>query len=49
MTATAFAGISDPAILAMLERFATESPLGNFGMYYGNQHRGEVRPISKKR
>ena len=49
MTATAFAGNSDPAILAMLERFATESPLGNFGMYYGNQHRGEVRPISKKR
>jgi len=49
MTGAKFADISDPAILAMLERFATESPLGNFGMYYGNQHKGEVRPISKER
>ena len=49
MTAASFAGISNPAIGSMLERFATESLLGNFGMYYGNQHSGEVRPISKAR
>nr|WP_255698699.1 flavin reductase family protein [Yoonia sp. I 8.24] len=49
MTASGFARISDPAILSMLERFATESPLGNFGMYYGNQHSGEVRPVIKEK
>jgi flavin reductase (DIM6/NTAB) family NADH-FMN oxidoreductase RutF len=49
MTVAGFAGISDPAILSMLERFAIESPLGNFGMYYGNQHSGEVRPVSKEK
>jgi flavin reductase (DIM6/NTAB) family NADH-FMN oxidoreductase RutF len=49
MTAAGFAGISDPAILSMLKRFATESPLGNFGMYYGNQHSGEVRPVLKEK
>ncbi len=49
MTAEAFAGVSDHAILSMLKRFATESPLGNFGMYYGNQHSGEVRPVLKEK
>ncbi|SMX42431.1 flavin reductase [Octadecabacter ascidiaceicola] len=49
MTATGFAGISDPAILSMLKRFATESPLGNFGMYYGDQYSGEVRPVLKEK
>lgn len=49
MTATGFDDVSDPAILTMLERFATENPLGNFGIYYGNQHKGEVRPISQER
>lgn len=49
MTATGFDDVSDPAILTMLERFATENPLGNFGIYYGNQNSGEVRPISQER
>lgn len=38
--------VSDPAIQTMLERFAEESELGNYGIYYGNQDRGEVRPIA---
>ena len=41
-----FDDIADPAILTMLERFASESALGNYGIYCGNQDSGEVRPIS---
>ncbi len=37
--------IADPAMRIMLERFANESRMGNFGVYYGNQISGEVRPI----
>ena len=37
--------ITDPAILTMVERFAHESKLGDFGIYYGNQNSGEVRKI----
>ena len=48
MAAAAFDDISDPAIMTMLERFAAESRLGNFGIYYGNQNTGEVRQISKE-
>lgn len=38
--------MSDPAILTMLERFAAESEIGSFGIYYGTQQSGEVRPIA---
>lgn len=38
--------VSDPAIQTMLERLAAESAIGNYGIYYGNQDSGEVRPIS---
>ncbi|WP_371169314.1 flavin reductase [Aliiroseovarius sp. 2305UL8-7] len=38
--------VSDPAILTMLERLADESKLGNFGIYYGDQSTGVVRPVS---
>lgn len=38
--------VTDPAIKAMLERFGAESALGNYGIYYGNQDRGEVRSIA---
>lgn len=41
--------ISDPAILTMLDRFAAESKIGSYGIYYGNQNSGEVRPISQGR
>lgn len=39
--------ISDPAIVTMLERFATETALDTYGIYYGDQSSGEVRPIRK--
>lgn len=41
--------ISDPAILTMLDRFAAESRIGSYGIYYGDQNSGEVRPISQGR
>lgn len=39
--------VSDPAILTMLERFAAESQIGSYGVYYGDQKTGLVRSISK--
>ncbi|WP_424971823.1 flavin reductase family protein [Dinoroseobacter sp. S76] len=36
--------VADPATCTMLERFADESRLGDFGVYYGNEVTGEVRP-----
>ncbi|WP_244328083.1 flavin reductase [Roseibium sp. RKSG952] len=38
--------IADPAICTMLERFAKESRIGNFGVYYGNEVSGEVKPLT---
>lgn len=43
----ALLAVSDPATRTMLERFASETVLGNYGIYYGNQNSGEVRPISR--
>ena len=40
--------IADPAMSTMLERFAQESRMGNFGVYVGNQVSGKVRSISKE-
>ncbi|WP_432448103.1 flavin reductase [Aliiroseovarius marinus] len=37
--------IADPVACTMLERFAVESRMGNFGVYYGNQVAGQVRPL----
>jgi flavin reductase (DIM6/NTAB) family NADH-FMN oxidoreductase RutF/pimeloyl-ACP methyl ester carboxylesterase len=37
--------ITDPALRIMLERFASENQFGNYGVYFGDQQRGEVRPI----
>ena len=39
--------VSNPATLIMLERFAEETVLGNYGIYCGDQSSGEVRPISQ--
>ncbi|MDA5093770.1 flavin reductase [Aliiroseovarius sp. KMU-50] len=39
--------IADPAMCTMLERFAQEARMGNFGVYYGNQVSGKVRPLSQ--
>jgi len=40
--------IADPAMCTMLERFARESRLGNFGVYYGNEVTGDVAPLAKR-
>ncbi len=37
--------IADPAMRIMLERYASESRMGNHGVYFGNQKSGTVRPI----
>ena len=38
--------VSDPALCTMLERFAAESQIGNFGVYYGNEVSGRVKPLT---
>jgi len=38
--------IADPVVCTMLERFAGENRMGNFGVYYGNQVSGKVRPMT---
>ncbi|MEZ5676701.1 MAG: flavin reductase [Thalassovita sp.] len=43
ISASAFDDVTDPATLSMLQRFATESTLENYGVYYGNHNSGEVR------
>lgn len=45
LTPTTLMDIADPAVCVMLERFAAESRLGNFGVYFGNQISGKVRPV----
>jgi flavin reductase (DIM6/NTAB) family NADH-FMN oxidoreductase RutF len=45
LTETTLMDIADAAMCTMLERFASESRIGNFGVYYGNQTRGQVRPV----
>lgn len=39
--------VADPAVCTMLSRFTEESRMGDFGVYYGNQVSGEVRPLTK--
>lgn len=39
--------IADPAMRTMLERFAAEAKMGNFGIYYGNEISGQVRPVER--
>ncbi|SIS99590.1 alpha/beta fold hydrolase [Paracoccus saliphilus] len=46
LTPSVLAKIADPAMRTMLKRFAAESRIGNFGVYYGNQVSGKVRPIA---
>ncbi len=46
LTSATLDDIGDPAILTMLERFAAESAVGSFGIYYGDQSRGEVRAMN---
>lgn len=46
LSETTLMSIPDPAVCTMLARFANESRMGNFGVYYGNQVSGEVRPLT---
>lgn len=46
ITPDTLATIRDPAMRTMLARFAEETRIGNFGIYYGNQNSGQVRAIS---
>lgn len=46
LTATTLMDIADPAVCTMLERFAGESRVGDFGVYFGNQTRGAVRTMT---
>jgi len=48
LTLSALDDVTDPAVSRMLERLAGEYALKNFGIYYGNHERGEVRPISER-
>ncbi|UWQ07156.1 flavin reductase family protein [Aliiroseovarius crassostreae] len=47
LSPAALKDIADPAMRTMLERFAAESRMGNFGVYYGNRNSGHVRPLSQ--
>jgi flavin reductase (DIM6/NTAB) family NADH-FMN oxidoreductase RutF len=48
LSSTALDDLSNPATLTMLERFASETKLGNYGIYYGDQTNGEVRPMTQE-
>lgn len=48
LTETTLMDVADPVVCTMLERFAQESQMGNFGVYYGNQVSGEVRPLTSR-
>ncbi|MCK0126145.1 flavin reductase family protein [Gelidibacter sp. F2691] len=43
---TTLMSVADPVICTMLDRFARENRMGNFGVYYGNQISGKVRPLT---
>lgn len=42
------AGISDSAVRDIVKRFAAESAIGNFGVYFGNQEKGRVHAVAAK-
>ena len=45
LSASTMMEVTDPALRIMLERFASESRMGNYGVFYGNQISGDVRKI----
>lgn len=45
LTASTMMEVTDPALRIMLERFASESRMGNYGVFYGTQVSGDVRKI----
>ncbi|MEP2718699.1 alpha/beta fold hydrolase [Pseudophaeobacter sp.] len=40
--------VTDPALRIMLDRFASESRMGNYGVFYGTQTSGDVRTITSR-
>ncbi len=40
--------IQDSAVRETVKRYAQESTLGNFGIYFGNQEKGRVHAVAKK-
>jgi flavin reductase (DIM6/NTAB) family NADH-FMN oxidoreductase RutF len=42
------ADISDIAVNELVKRYAAESTLGNFGVYFGNQEKGRVHAVAAK-
>jgi flavin-dependent trigonelline monooxygenase, reductase component len=40
--------ISDNAVRELVKRYAAESTLGNFGVYFGNQDKGRVHAVAAK-
>ena len=40
--------VADPATRALLERFEEESRMGQFGVYFGDESKGEVRRLSSE-
>ena len=42
------AEIADSAVRDLVKRYAAESTLGNFGVYFGNQEKGRVHAVATK-
>lgn len=42
------AEITDSAVRDLVKRYAAESALGNFGVYFGNQEKGRVHAVAAK-
>ena len=49
LTEEALASVTDSVMRTMLTRFAAENKLGNYGVYFGNQTSGKIRPVSYER
>lgn len=43
-----FAGIRDTAVRDIVRRYASESMLGNFGVYFGNEEKGRVHAVAAR-
>ncbi|MEW7001131.1 hypothetical protein M5585_16870 [Serratia ureilytica] len=38
--------IKDPALRSMLGRFVKENAVGNYGIYYGDEHSGAIKQFA---
>jgi flavin reductase (DIM6/NTAB) family NADH-FMN oxidoreductase RutF len=47
LTSQGMADVTDPALRQMLQRFAEESRMGNYGIYFGTNEQGHVQQIVK--